>query len=814
MSTPPLPVVKARILLCLPAPGLAADLGPQLAGLGYALVATTTSGPEAITLAASLRPDLILLDARRAGEFDGLTTAGTLREQLALPVVLLLSTADQARLDRVLEPEPFDTLLRPFTSQELRAVIELALVKHRTTARLRAGEQQMRLQSAALEAAVNSVVITDVTGTIVWVNPAFCHITGYTQAEAIGQNPRVLKSGHQSREYYTEMWRTIASGHSWHGEFINRRKDGSLFTEDVIITPVLSDAGKVAHYIAIKQDISALKQSLAQASAARDELNAAHAELADKNRALQLALEEARAAVTAKATFLATMSHEIRTPMNGVIGMASLLRESEPLTAEQVDCIETIRSSGDLLLTLINDLLDFSKIESNHMELEQAPFDLRRCVEETLEALAPRAHDKHLELLAQLDEAVPAAIVGDAVRLRQVLSNLLGNAVKFTTQGEVVLEIRAAPAPEGKFRLFFRVRDTGIGIPPDKIGRLFKLYAQAEDSTARLYGGTGLGLAISQRLVGLMGGVITVTSAAGVGSEFAFEILTDAAPALVSPDPAALPVALTGRHALVVDDNATNRQLFAAQLGKAGMITVLTESAPAGLAWLRAHDWPDVIITDMLMPDMDGLDFALAIRALEPVGSPAVPIILVSSGGYRPSDPRCGPARLTSALSKPLRRQLLIETVARACALTPTRRAPRSTAVPSVEVMRARAQEQPCRILLAEDNAVNRKVALGMLGRIGYAAAVALDGLDAVEACRTQPFDLVLMDVQMPELDGLTAARRIRQLPGHRPTIMAMTANAMQGDREACLAAGMDGYIAKPIKLEDLQRAIAAARAR
>ena len=266
---------------------------------------------------------------------------------------------------------------------------------------------------------------------------------------------------------------------------------------------------------------------------------------------------------------------------------------------------------------------------------------------------------------------------------------------------------------------------------------------------------------------------------------------------------------------LIVDDNATNRHIFTAQLRHAGLEPAEAVSGAEGLAWLRTHPWPDLIITDMLMPHMDGLDFTLGVRALAAgrADPHPLPIVLISSGGYRPSDPRVPAARLAAALSKPIRRQQLIDAVARACALSPAERLPRETALAPLEELRRFAAERPCRILLAEDNPVNRTVALGMLARIGYTATVAANGLAAVEACRAQPFDLVLMDVQMPELDGLEATRRVRQLPGPRPTIIAMTANAMEGDRESCLAAGMDDYISKPIKLEDLQRAIAAAGA-
>ncbi len=630
--------VKSRILVVEDEAIVAADLRLQLTELGFEPVGSTLSGEEAIELAGQLRPDLVLMDINLGGKMDGITAARTIRERFALPIVFLTALSGRDTLDRAKEAQPFGYIIKPFDEQDLRAVIEMAVFKHRAEAQHRADEAryraltesahdaivtadhrgriigwnrsaaalfgypeaeilgqplsrlmparyqagheagfarvlaggerhvigrtaeltgrrqdasefplelslaqwetpegqfftaiirdisarqrteaQMRLQSAALEAAVNSVVITDAAGTIQWVNPAFCHVTGYTQAEAVGRNPRVLKSGRQSPEFYAELWRTISGGQKWRGEFVNRRKDGTLYTEDVTIAPVRDETGRIAHYIAIKQDISALKQSLA-------ELHTAHAELARKNLELEAALVDARVAVEAKAAFLATMSHEIRTPMNGVIGMASLLRETVPLTAEQVDYLGIILSSGETLLTLINDILDFSKIEARHLELERIPFDLRRCLEEALQVLAPRAREKSLSLSADIDPSVPPAIVGDCGRLRQVITNLASNAVKFTAQGGVVVAVRAELRPDGQCRLFFRVQDSGIGIPADKLGRLFKSFSQVDSSTTRLYGGTGLGLAISQRLVGFMGGTIEVASEPGRGSVFFFDL--------------------------------------------------------------------------------------------------------------------------------------------------------------------------------------------------------------------------------------------------------------------------------------------------
>lgn len=693
---------------------------------------------------------------------------------------------------------PLDLALTPWRSPEGRFVTGII----RDISVQKRAEERLRLQSTALESASNTVVITNTKGIIEWVNPAFTVTTGYTKEEAIGKNPRILNSGKQPASYYAEMWQHILAGKNWRGEFINRRKDGQLFTEDVNITPVLGDDGQITHFVAIKQDVSKLKENI------RD-LEVAHQELAKKNQALDVALVEARAASEAKAAFLATMSHEIRTPMNGFIGMASLLRNSSPLTDEQVDFIDTICSSGETLLTLINDILDFSKIESNHMDLESVPFNLRRSLEETLDTVAPPAREKRLDLALEMDPSVPDAIVGDSVRIRQVITNLVGNAIKFTAEGEVVVQVSADPPAKNFQRIHFCVRDTGIGIEEAKLDRLFKSFSQVDSSTTRVYGGTGLGLAISQRLIGLMGGEIKVESNMGQGSKFYFDLNLPVAPALVTEAEAQIPINLDGLVILIVDDNDTNRRIFSAQLAHANCRPVECHSGSEALAWLNINPAPDLIISDMLMPEMDGITFALKVRAWEKARSvrQKLPIVMISSGGFHKDAPGAAEVGFVYVLTKPVHQQQLIETVGRACSVALHQRIARPAESPGQELIQT-ALRFPRRILLAEDNPVNRKVAKAMLGRLGYSVDQAVNGAEAVEACRQKDYDLVLMDVLMPEMDGLEATREIRRRFAYQPLIVAMTANAMDGDREACIGAGMDDYASKPIKIEKLQRVV------
>ena len=641
------------------------------------------------------------------------------------------------------------------------------------------------------------VAITDPEGRILEANDAFCAITGYSRGELVGKIHWLFSSRNPEDTLVGELLQTLRAGRIWHGELTNRSREGTQFWVDSTIAPFTNTAGVVETLVAIHYDITARHKQT-------EILRSSEVQLYEHNLALEAATaraenlaREATAATRAKAEFLANMSHEIRTPMNAVIGMADLLLDT-PLAPMQREFADTIRNSSDALLALINDILDFSKIESGALRLEHIPFNLRDCVESAIDLTARPAAVKGIDLLYWIEDDVPSHALGDFTRLHQVLVNLVANAVKFTERGDVVVTLSRRPAPPGsclaQSLLGVSVRDTGIGIPSDRVDRLFQAFSQVDASTTRKYGGTGLGLAICQRLVTLMGGRIWVESRPGEGSDFQFEIPLHPAPASpVAYRPA--PVAnIAGRRLLLVDDNPTNLRILALQTQRWGFLTAVASSGAAALELLDRGDPFDATIIDVQMPEMDGYTLAEEIRRRRTAAQLPI-LVLTSIGNDTALFDRLDVAQI---LTKPAKASALLNALTAIFSEDPASVDERANTVPIDSSLGSRF---PLEILLAEDHPTNQRVARLLLARLGYDCQAVSTGVEALAAVAQKEFDVLLLDVQMPELDGYQTARQLcaDYPPGRRPWIVAMTANALEGDRESCLAAGMDDYLAKPV---------------
>ena len=737
--------------------------------------------------------------ALRAGEIDaGKALDGDVPAEFRTTFDVLSRTARSLR-DQLNAKEnalkSLRTVLRGLVPAEDSAIVEssagsddieeLSLLISRLVAEREEDRRALDNQKYALDQhAIVSIAGRDLK--ITYVNDQFCELTGYPREELLGhRTSEVLTLNEDSKEIGAEVAASIQAGKVWKGEVSTRTKSGELRWLNTTIVPLLGSDGTAEEYISIRTDITRRKEAEAQ---------------------LQRATAIAEAANRAKSDFLANMSHEIRTPMNAVIGMTHLALDTEDRD-EQREYLRTVQSSADSLLSIINDILDFSKIEAGKLTMEQIPFSFRGTLGDSLKGLASRAQEKNLELVLDVDEDIPETLIGDPGRLRQVIINLTGNAIKFTEQGEVVLSARlentGTTAP-GTANVRIAIRDTGIGIPEEKRETVFETFMQVDTSTTRRFGGTGLGLPISSRLVSMMGGKIELESIVGKGSTFHFCITLGIGSA---PAPAA--AELAGRSALVVDDNATNRRVLEGMLKRWGMTVRTAASGAESLAALALAP-ADVVLLDGRMPGMDGFETASETRKQ---GTPTR-MAMLSSVGMKGDAARCRELGITGYLTKPVDRDELLSMLKRMLAIAPgvtgdlvtrhalrdekeqERRAPKPAAGTSAP---DQGDAVYLDVLLVEDHPVNRTLAVKLLQRWGHRVTIAEDGAKGLEQMRAHRFDAVLMDLQMPVMGGLEATRIWRsEETGRRLPIIAMTASAMVSDHDACIAAGMDDYIAKP----------------
>ncbi len=674
-------------------------------------------------------------------------------------------------------------------------------------------EEQFKMLSHAIMSVEDSVYITNLDDKIIFVNEAFCKSYDYEKEEIIGKNTAILwKTNGKTKPTKKTISQTTEQ--SLTGEFYHIRKDGSEFPILLSKSVLDEEDGKAAAFTYIVRDITERTKAKKELKEAKKEVEAANAELLEMNNHLtqtatwakELAIQ-AEMANGAKSDFLANMSHEIRTPMNGVIGMTAILLETK-LNSEQREYAETVRNSAESLLTIINDILDFSKIEAGKLDLEFIDFDLRTTMDEVIDLLAFKTEDKGLAFSCFLDPQVEGFINGDPGRLKQILINLASNAVKFTDHGEIAIRGKLQDESETEICIRISVNDTGMGISQSAQQKLFQSFSQVDTSTTRKFGGTGLGLAISKQLVEMMGGQIGIESEEGKGSTFWFTIRFKKQ-ARENRKKQTKNIDLTGKHILVIDNNKTNRDILKLQLQSWHCVVKEAENATTALKLLH-HQAKDksifgIAIVDMQMPGMDGETLGKIIKNDPTLKN--TKLIMCTSVGQRGDAKRMSDIGFEAYLTKPLKQSQLYD-----CLVNLLNQEPGEMEKKQLVTRHTIAEDQKLnlKVLLAEDNIVNQKVANKMLQKLGCQVDLAINGKEVVEAIKVVPYDIVLMDCQMPEMDGFEATGKIRKIEPddqHTP-IIALTANAMQGDRERCIEAGMDDYIAKPLNYKQLAETI------
>jgi PAS domain S-box-containing protein len=764
-----------------------------LAPLGHSIV-EAEHGLAALRCVMAQDFAVILLDVKMP-TMDGIETASLIRQRRQsemTPIIFITAHGKDEVLNCDLYAEgAVDCIFAPVPPDELRAKVSVFanLFINAQQLAARAGEVQTSADRLRLltDAAPIGIFQTDAQNRYVSTNPRWTEITGVSAEEAVGQEWDTILGSEERARLIAELPDGAVHWTELRHRFEVRPPDSAPRIVLVTSKSIADDDGGTAGWVGTLADVTAEAGAEAAMSDARD---------------------EATEASRLKSDFLANMSHEIRTPMNGVIGMTDLLLETD-LDARQRDYAQTVRNSGEALMTIINDILDFSKVEAGKLEVEDTEFNPRTIVDDVADLLAGPAHTKGLELVAVVESSVPTVVSGDPGRVRQVLTNLIGNAIKFTQTGEIVVRVTGAEVVDGNTVVRFEVSDTGDGIAPDKLATVLQPFVQADTSTSRKYGGTGLGLAIVGQLVALMGGDCGVSSRLGVGSEFWFTISVHAEAGQAAYGPLLPDPGLAGVDALIVADNATQRSVLSEYLTEWGMTVSTADSGKAALATMRTATTEGrpfaVALLDGSMPEMDGLELKDAI-----VGDPALTarLVLIAGLGQERDLGDAAESGLSASLSKPVHREDLLACLRVAFGLQEADVAPTEVAARSPSSSGA---PELGRLLLAEDNRINQKVAVAMLSGAGYRVDTVLNGAAAVQAVAAQPYDAILMDCQMPEMNGYEATAAIRAHEGsdrHTP-IIAMTAGAIREERERCLAEGMDSYLAKPVSKEALLAMVA-----
>jgi two-component system, sensor histidine kinase and response regulator len=783
-------------------------MGSAIAGMHYTgmaamrLSAMCHYSPALVSLSIVLAVAISLVALLLAFYFRGETIswswqkgASALMMGAAIPVMHYTGMAAATLTPTALAHENFNHALS-ISSLGIAGIIlvtfiVLGLTLLTSVADRRFSAQAMELEvselrfRAVFEGAGIGIAITELAnGKVLAINQAYQKMLGCTSEEMRSAELFDQLTHPDDRAKGQLEFERLRAGQQDQVHMENRyvRRDSSEVTASIDLSVLRDSHGKSQFALGLATDVT--------------ERNRAEAEL-------QQAKESAEAASEAKSTFLATMSHEIRTPMNGILGMTELVLDTD-LTVEQRESLGLVRLSAESLLSIINDILDFSKIEAGKLELESIPFDLRESLGETLRALSFRTDQKGLELIYEVQPDVPEALVGDPGRIRQILINLIGNSIKFTDHGEIFVNVEEQSQGLNTTFLHFAVKDTGVGIPEDKQVKIFEAFSQADGSMARKYGGTGLGLTICVRLVGMMGGRIWVESQPGSGSTFHFTVQLGVQDTPSSRAPVLQPDQLRDLHVLVVDDNFTNRRVLQGMLARWGMKPTAVDGGRAALQALEiakstGRPFP-LILLDGQMPEMDG--FTLADRIRKDPDMVGASIMMLTSAGHLGDAARCRELRISGYLVKPIRQSELQDSI---CQIL--QKSPKKSTEPLVTRHTLRETKSRSRVLLAEDNPVNRTLAVRLLEKRGYVVTVAGDGRAAVAAVEKESFDIVLMDVQMPEMDGFEATTAIRQREkstGRHIPIIAMTAHALKGDEDHCLSAGMDGYVSKPIRTHEL----------